>query len=383
VFGIEEKKCDKLYNKSLFGRHKDSTSMEDVTESPESLKKGDHVVLVDQYHVTCAPLKVKQVKKDDNFVIVEGENETYTHSDPVTYKINTDLGKHAHDLGIFSKHTRAIKVKKPEDNDGFKDYECLDFCPGNFETIADFLCANGVKRASVKKVADRDRYVLRCNGKTSHELNKYAAASQLAVGMHIEGSTALELVENANRSGERRFLVKSAKISVSEPLPEKLLTQDATFGVLEDQPESISLGTKSDAPRHVESRVGDQYQLDGMQVLIETGTPDELYDASQKIQDNSLFDLGVVGSLVKTFDGADMVEQYMPALRQGLDKLGRILFLIYWKPEDFVDSYGSDDMTDIENKLLSSFKQFGELILELMQQFQFEDKVDMNALGNV
>jgi len=120
--------------------------------------------------------------------------------------------------------------------------------------------------------------------------------------------------------------------------------------------------------------------MDGMQVLIETGTPKELYEASQTVKDDSLFDMGVVGSLVRTFDAAEMVEGYVPDLRQGLDKLGRILFLIYWKPEDFVESYGSDDVADIENKLLGSFRQFGDIILDLMQQFKFEDKVDMNSL---
>jgi len=46
------------------------------------------------------------------------------------------------------------------------------------------------------------------------------------------------------------------------------------------------------------------------------------------------------------------------------------LFLYYWKPEDFASAYGSDDQVELENKLLSNFKQLGDMVLELLLKSQ-------------
>jgi hypothetical protein len=82
----------------------------------------------------------------------------------------------------------------------------------------------------------------------------------------------------------------------------------------------------------------------------------------------NLFEHGVVGALVDTYDSMAMVDKYLPAMEQALDHIGRILFLYYWKPEDFAQAYGSDDQSQLENKLLSNFKSFGDLVLELLQK---------------
>ena len=44
------------------------------------------------------------------------------------------------------------------------------------------------------------------------------------------------------------------------------------------------------------------------------------------------------------------------------------MFLFYWKPEDFAQSFGSDDQAQLENKLVSNFKSYGDLVLELLQK---------------
>jgi len=63
-----------------------------------------------------------------------------------------------------------------------------------------------------------------------------------------------------------------------------------------------------------------------------------------------------------------MIQQYVPDLSQALDKIGRILFLLYWRPEDFTERYGADDQSELENMLMSTFKQYGDLVLELLKR---------------
>ena len=60
------------------------------------------------------------------------------------------------------------------------------------------------------------------------------------------------------------------------------------------------------------------------------------------------------------------MDKYIPDLEKALDKLGRIVFLLSWKPEDFIKAYGADDQSELENKLLSNFKALGELVIELL-----------------
>jgi hypothetical protein len=98
--------------------------------------------------------------------------------------------------------------------------------------------------------------------------------------------------------------------------------------------------------------------------------PMELYAMSKDKGMPNLFEHGMVGSLVNTYDSAALIEKYLPALEDGLDRIGRILFLFYWKPEDFVKAFGEDDQDQLENKLVSNFKSFGALILELIQKNQ-------------
>jgi hypothetical protein len=63
-----------------------------------------------------------------------------------------------------------------------------------------------------------------------------------------------------------------------------------------------------------------------------------------------------------------LIDKYFPDLEKALDRLGRMVFLFYWKPEDFSHLYGTDDQSSLENMLVSNFKQFGELVLELLKK---------------
>ena len=69
-----------------------------------------------------------------------------------------------------------------------------------------------------------------------------------------------------------------------------------------------------------------------------------------------------------------MASSYIPDFEQALDRLGRILFLFYWKPEDFAKAYGTDDQTSLENKLVSNFRAIGEMTLELLQKAKLQSE---------
>jgi hypothetical protein len=91
-----------------------------------------------------------------------------------------------------------------------------------------------------------------------------------------------------------------------------------------------------------------------------------------------VFDHSVIAGLAKTYDVGSVIDTYIPELLQALDKLGRILFLFYWKNKEFTERYGTEDMSELEDTIRGVFKSFGDLVLKLRQKtIQNEDTSDV------
>jgi len=86
-----------------------------------------------------------------------------------------------------------------------------------------------------------------------------------------------------------------------------------------------------------------------------------------------VFDQAAIGGLAKVYDVAGVVDSYIPDFMDTIDRLGRILFLFYWKHEDFNQRYGNDDMVQMEDQLRNVFKQMGELTLSLKEKAVHKD----------
>ena len=94
----------------------------------------------------------------------------------------------------------------------------------------------------------------------------------------------------------------------------------------------------------------------------------QLAEDAAKAGQRHVFDQAAIGGLVKVFDTANVVDSYIPDFMDTIDRLGRILFLFYWKHEDFNQRYGSDDVVQMEDRLRNVFKQLGELTLSLKEK---------------
>lgn len=94
----------------------------------------------------------------------------------------------------------------------------------------------------------------------------------------------------------------------------------------------------------------------------------QLAEEAAKAGQRHVFDQAAIGGLVKVYDTANIVDSYIPDFMDTIDRLGRVLFLFYWKHEDFNQRYGSDDVVQMEDRLRNVFKQLGELALELKEK---------------
>lgn len=99
----------------------------------------------------------------------------------------------------------------------------------------------------------------------------------------------------------------------------------------------------------------------------------DLADQAAQAGQKHVFDQAAIGGLSKVYDTSAVVDSYIPTFMDSLDRIGRILFLFYWKHEDFNARYGSDDVVEMEDRLRSVFKQLGDLTLQLKEKAVRED----------
>lgn len=104
------------------------------------------------------------------------------------------------------------------------------------------------------------------------------------------------------------------------------------------------------------------------EIIMQMANPmQEMTQIGEQMGLKSLLDHGAIGSLTKVFDAGPFIQQYVEKLESSLDYLARLLFMLFWKPKDFADAFGTDDLPNLENKLNGVFLAYGDLVLELRQ----------------
>ena len=251
---------------------------------------------------------------------------------------------------------------------------------GNKHTLNAFIFQNGYKSASVKMLPN-GRFLVksaRTKGHWSQELSEASAKVKLMLDCAVRESVAEELMKQAAEmyAPSINFLYDGKKIASNlrfNDWPDFYERTNDEFGVLEGPRSDHVLSVDQDWPIADQHRVGDVWRQEpDSNESLDTLNPMQLYQMSQEKGMGSLFEHGVVGELIKTYDAVGIVQSYIPDFETALDRLGRIMFLLYWKPEDFAQAYGTDDQTSMENKLLSNFRAIGELTLELLQKAKLQ-----------
>ena len=345
----------------------------------------------------------------------------------MTIKVNNyDRKNILVDLKIFNKSTQWVKIPfrkqninrflKEEANadDSLstkpKDWKIImlqqDYVPGTLSDFYKLTSEFKIKQASIKYNQFNDTYTLSSAYHQPKALNKIASTVQLMHDFNYSQSDAEELLKFAeeNKSKEPyKFFYKTAARIILNPDPDWFKSYDSDLGVKVESPETRVLSTQSfeeDAPAprfgdHMptltdvvnqttvpieESRITDDNKVSD--IVLQTASPNMLADIAQATGKTSLFEHGIIGSLAKAKDTSVLIADYLPDLYQGNDKLGRLIFLLYVSPQLFIDFYGSDDISDLENNLLSIFKQQGELILELSKRTKTK-QVNVTTVENI
>jgi len=308
-----------------------------------------------------------------------------TYNSEITLSHNTEFsGSHLKEciLGDASKFIEVdAKLNGEYDNMTVND----DVKIGNRSTIEDWLYGNkGLHKMTVEKTASEE-LVISVDGHNSNLMGPISTTVALAEGFRIPGLTAQSIVKIANEEGKVKFWLETHEKAAGSVMrladePDFYTDYDSVHGVEVEQPQGFALNTEVDTYEPDDPRIGDAWDpssADGLPASMISSTPPEQLEQLAKLHKlPNVFEHGVVGSMANTFDSSSMISKYLPDIEKALDGLGRILFLFYWKPGDFEDAYGTDDMINMENELLSNFKSFGELVLNLLK------KTKRNSEGN-
>jgi len=335
------------------------------------------------YRLYCAddkslsrPFYVDKVSKDNlGLARVYVRNQRNECKTPLV--LNPDFDKCDMQDKVIGKCCRFIEVASEKKDceyaaDGkeiiFKEQINL----GSKYAMDQFIYENGYKKASVRKSGDNYLFKSASSDRYIGEMSKLGCKCYLMGACSLTEGAAEKVLQEVDKAREFDFMWQEKKaynlrFTDFPVFPESM---NEEYGVNE-QPSSsrFVVNAQRDTPVLPKQRIGDRYSQE-TQDTIDQMQPMELYMMSKEKGMPNLFEHGMVGSLVNTYDSSALIEKYLPVLEDGLDRIGRILFLFYWKPEDFVKAFGSDDQDQLENKLVSNFKSFGALILELTQKNQ-------------
>ena len=81
--------------------------------------------------------------------------------------------------------------------------------------------------------------------------------------------------------------------------------------------------------------------------------------------DKDVFDIGMMAGMLKTVKEDMLIDKHIPDLLKAVDKLGRLLFLLYWHYDKFAAKFGKNDMPELEDALRNSFEILSDVILFL------------------
>lgn len=298
--------------------------------------------------------------------------------------VNPDFEDYDQKDNIMGKSCKLVRVSfelepKSEYSNGQRIKWNCTLGLGNKHTLNAFIFENNFKSASIKMQPNGKFLVksARTNQNWTEELSEPAAKIRLMLDCSLRESVAEELMKQAAETKDPAisffYAIKTAHNLRFNDWPDFYDRMNNEFGVLEAPRSEYVLDVEEDKPVVEPHRVGDVWRQESdSNESLDTLNPMQLYGMSQEKGIGSLFEHGVVGELVKTYDAIAMVQSYIPDFEQALDRLGRIMFLFYWKPEDFAQAYGNDDQTSLENKLVSNFKSMGEMTLELLQKAKLQ-----------
>lgn len=244
--------------------------------------------------------------------------------------------------------TKAIELKvnavKKRD---WVDHEFEPIRPGGLDVIDNLLLKAGSAVDNMHVFRDGPHYVIR--GDSSRQvLNKKAAFSHLILDWGFRKEAAEKILNEATGQTTSYYVIKKA---VRLPSMEPNRSYDPALGIDVETP--IEETIEIDAPSGGE--------------LLDDQDVQRIMEAAQE-GEKDIFNVASIKSLADAIDVGELIDSYLPDMIRTMDRFGRLLFHLYWKPDQIAERYGREDMKELEDAFRNNFSALGEAILYLRQK---------------
>lgn len=240
--------------------------------------------------------------------------------------------------------------------------------PGKLCDLTSFLRENGIFPFTVR--TNGSEYFANVGDASKKYENPIKAKIGMIVDFGLDEDDSVELVSSVTELRPASGYIKKA------------VTGDFTH-TLHDEPESYNeLGqpTTFGIPYQSVAPTDHYYQGDPTQRGLAVTSADQggWGNATQDAQSASqmaasgqkeIFDTSAIAMISKYVDPTSKVINYLPNFVDTLDKLGRMLFMIYWETDKFQKMYGVDELPELIELIKNVFKNLGDLVVFLKRKF--------------
>jgi hypothetical protein len=284
-----------------------------------------------------------------------------------------NLRKTSNNLVVPTQSFKAFKLNDDGDSDISAYRQEEPFAPASLSDINEMMQKAGAHRLRVDS-SGAGEYTISLNGIVDEQQIGYKTASiKLVCSYGLTPDIAEEMLKEADDQYKSARLVKLAQVSMPmAPPPPTGYDPTTNQQLAPPYATEVEGQTYGTPPTGMNHGAGSGFNL-GSQESRQLGQqlPTDVNALAQDAAatgQQQVFDHAMIGSLAGTYDVSAAIDSFLPEMLKALDRVGRILFLFYWKNEDFAERYGDQDMTEMEDHLRAVFKSYGDLVLKLRQK---------------
>lgn len=359
------------------------SKMIEIAEAQPSFDK--EYILINEHLVASLPFRIRSNSKVDDVRVVEIETTgsmapvgTSTSGRALKGNFNTKPDRF--------RTAKLILTKKPGDvpsvsgdvvfvPKGFKLLE-VDFSfdldrkdswqegrPGGLSALQGALAERRVFPMTVR--SNGSEYFVNVGAAKRKYPNALKAKIALVTEVGLGEKEAEELVDSVLPMSKKEGYVKLAYTGDYTPQ-----LQDPQYYSNElGQPTYDGVGYQETMPPDGQY-AGNPQQIGLAEMPNIQGIEGSINQASQLAQSGQkqIFDTHSIATLAKYVSPNSKVQGYMPDFISCLDKLGRMLFLVYWETDKFEEMYGRSELPELVELITNVFKNLGDLVVFLKRK---------------
>jgi hypothetical protein len=182
-------------------------------------------------------------------------------------------------------------------------------------------------------------------------MDKVATLELLLVDHNLSKSASLDLIKEAETAGKASVLVKQAT-----PTP-------MNFTSTSDQPWGANPGP---SPMEQSPEVNVSNLTSYEDPFLNVPVPSLALKASD--MGSNVFDASLLSTLTEIVDPSEEINSYIPDMELAVDKIGRLLFLLWWKYDDFRKSHSPSELVTMEGDLKNLLSKLGTVTLRIKKK---------------